>query len=885
MKKAKRGFKMGATGQPISSGGIFKKAVTSPAPYQSLFDTAVLSIVQTDLDGRIVDCNPAAAQMLLVNPEDIREREFLSLVPDKWHEKEEATTTEVIKHGVIEEYEIELRREDGTAFRAGIKKWLQIDKPGEAHGVWMVIRDVMEKKRSDDAVYQRAILLLESQIRQQSLLANAPICILTVDKSARIEATNPTIEELLGYESAALVGKSLEEFVTSPGGQPISITAGQPQTAIARCRDGKILPVQVTFSELRTKGQVFHTCFLRDIAVDLQIREALQGAHNEMEQRVREGTEEIARLSDALRAEISERTWAQEQFQVAVESAPNGILLVDQLGHITLVNASLEQLFGYGREELIGRPIDLLVPERFHNRFPSQREYFFSHPRVRWLGRRQDWYGLRKDGSEFPIEVGLNPIHTPRGNGVLVSVVDVTERKRVESELKRTAFHDGLTGLPNRTLFLDNLLRLNAAAKRYGHHPFALLFLDLDRFKVINDSLGHTVGDKLLIEMAHRLVECTREEDTVARLGGDEFAILLEQVRGPEDAVRVAERVLERFADPLMLDDNEVSISASIGIALSLTGEKSPEDLLREADMAMYQAKTRRSGYQIFDARMHAHALEKMRLEIDMKRAVERKQIQLHYQPIISLETGKLAGFEALARWHHNGRGIISPTQFIPLAEETGLIGNLSRSVLKQACLQMRHWREHFPLIGDCFMSVNVSSKQVSNGDLIDEVDDVLQETGMDPRYLRLEITESALVENTRVASHALAQLKKRRITLCLDDFGKGFSSLNYLHRFPIDVLKIDRSFVRRLGANPINDHGKKRPYEIVRTIVALAQILGMQVVAEGVELSDQLNILKELGCELGQGFLFSPAVEASDAIRFLEAGLSLSEMTAPQAN
>jgi diguanylate cyclase (GGDEF)-like protein/PAS domain S-box-containing protein len=877
MKKVKRRVRTAAPGQSKSSGDPTAGAQETSSFYESLFDTAALGIVQTDLAGRIVDCNPAAAQMLLANQEDIREREFLSLVPDPWHGKEEATTAEAIKSGVTGEYEIELRRVDGAAFTAAIKKWLNVDKLGKAQGVWMVIRDLAERKSSDDTAYQRAIFLLESQIRYQSLLANAPVCILTVDNSARIEATNSTIEDLLGYESADLIGKQLQEFVMSPGGQPISIAVGKPQTAVARCRDGKILPVQITFSELCANGEVFHTCFIRDIAVDLQIREALQGTHKELEHRVREGTEEIARLSDALRSEISERTWAQEQFQVAVESAPNGILLVDRMGNITLVNASLERLFGYGREELIGRPIDILVPERFHNRFPSHREYFFSHPRIRWMGRGQDWYGLRKDGAEFPIEIGLNPIHTPRGNGVLISVVDATERKRIEAELKRTAFHDGLTGLPNRTLFLDNLLRLKAAAKRYGHHPFALLFLDLDRFKVINDSLGHLVGDKLLVEMAHRLVECTREEDTVARLGGDEFAILLEQVRGPEDAVRVAERVLERFADPVMLDDNDVSISASIGIALSLTGEKNPEDLLRDADMAMYQAKTRRSGYQMFDAKMHSRALERMRLEIDMKRAVERKQIQLHYQPIVTLGTGKLAGFEALARWRHDGRGLISPAQFIPLAEETGLVSSLNRSVLKQACLQMRHWREHFAVHDGCFISVNVSSKQVSHSGLVDEIDSVLQETGLAPQYLQLEITESAFVENTRVASHTLAQLKKRGIKLCLDDFGKGFSSLNYLNRFPIDVLKIDRSFVRRLGANLAHDHGKKRPYEIVRTIVALAQILGMEVVAEGVEMSDQLNILKDLGCEFGQGFLFSPAVEANDAIRFLEAGSPVS--------
>ena len=877
MRTAKDKVQLTSTSEP---GSRSRNLSEGAAPYRSFFDSA-LSVVQTDLAGRILDCNPRLAATLLAGQEDIKARKFTSFVADPWRAKEEEARAEVLKNGVTEEYEIELKKADGAMISVVAKKWLQIDRHGEAQGIWMVVRDNTNEKQSDDAVYQHAISLLEKQLRYQSVLANVPVGILTIDKSARIESTNPAIEELLGYEAGTLIGKQLAEFVTSPTGRAIQIAAGQAQAGVARCRNGKILSVQVSFSELQTGGQVLHTCFLRDIAGDLHLREALQSAQDKLELRVREGTEEIARLSDALRTEMRERTWAQEQFQVAVESVPNGILIVDQSGTITLVNPYLEQLLGYTRDELIGQPIDVLIPERLRNKFSNQRENFFASPNVTWLGRRQEWYGLRKDNSEFAVEIGLNPIHTQYGHGVLMSIVDITERKRVEAELRRTAFHDGLTGLPNRTLFLDNLLRLNAAAKRYGHHPFALLFLDLDRFKVVNDSLGHSIGDKLLIEMAQRLVECTREEDTVARLSGDEFAILLEQVRGPEDAVRVATRVLERLADPVLLDDNDVSISGSIGIALSLTGDQSPEDLLRNADMAMYQAKTRGLGYQIFDAKTHARALDRMHLEIDMKRAIERKQIQLHYQPIISLETGHLAGFEALARWNHNGRGAISPTQFIPLAEETGLVGQLSHSLFREACEQMRRWREQFPLRQDCFISVNVSSKQVSHGGLIDELDKVLEESGLEPQYLRLEITETALVENTRAASHTLAQLKKRRIKLCLDDFGKGFSSLNYLHRFPIDVLKIDRSFVRRLGANHGNDHHKKRPYEIVRTIVALAQILGMQVVAEGVEISDQLNVLKDLGCEFGQGFLFSAAVEATDAVRFFETDLSLLQMNA----
>jgi diguanylate cyclase (GGDEF)-like protein/PAS domain S-box-containing protein len=882
MKKMKRGRPKVITNRfAASRNQDLKQNLAKQSHYQSLFDSAAFSIVETDLSGKIIDCNPALARMLLASQDDFRACKILSLMPNKWHEKEESTRAEVIENGVTDEYQIELRKSDGTVFPVAVKKWLQTDPQGKAQGIWMLVRDIPDEKKNDDVVYQRAILLLENQIRYQSLLASVPIGILTFDKTGRIDSVNPAVEELLGYTSSEIVGKKLEELVTSPSGQPLPIMIRQAQTAVAQCRNNKILPIQITFSELRTKGQVLYTGFLRDITVDVQIRETLQRAHEELETRVREETAEIARLSDALQAEISERTWAQEQFRIAVESAPNGMLIVDQYGNIALVNAHIEQLFGYSRDELMGRPVEIVLPERFHSKQPGHEDSLFTSSDEKWMGRGRELYGLRKDGTEFPVEIGLNPIHTPKGKGILVAIVDVTERKRVESELKRTAFHDGLTGLPNRTLFLDNLLRLNASAKRHGHHPFALLFLDLDRFKVINDTLGHMVGDKLLIEMAHRLVECTREEDTVARLGGDEFAILLEQIRGPEDAVRVAKRVLERLTDPLMLDENEVSVGGSIGIALSLTGDKKPEDLLRDADMAMYQAKTRRSGYQIFDAKMHARALERMRLEIDMKRAIERNQIHLHYQPIVSLENGKLAGFEALARWQHNGRGAISPAQFIPLAEETGLVGPLSSWVFREACRQMRHWQDRFPMNGNCFMSVNVSSKQVSHGGLIDELDEVLHETGLEPQFLRLEITESAIVENTRSAAHTLLQLRKRRIKLCLDDFGKGFSSLNYLHRFPIDVLKIDRSFVRRLGANLATEHGRRRHYEIVRTIVTLAQVLGLQVVAEGVEIPDQLNVLKELGCELGQGFLFAPALEATEAVRFFDPVISLSEINA----
>ena len=866
MKKQSRAFNVEHS-KPASVGVT---PLVKGAHDRSLFDSESFSFVESDLSGHIVDSNPALARMLLFPEGALIGYALSRLVPDKWHGKEAAVTAQLMQHGVTDEYEIELWKSDGSLLPVTIKKWLQTDKHGEGKSIWMLVRDVSSQGQHDDAVYERAVLLLESQIHYQTLIDQAPIAIVTCDKAGRIESVNPAVEELLGFAPAAVVGKNLREFISCPGSKPLLLEERQAQSALAKCGNGKVLPLQATLSELRTKGRVLYTCFLRDVTGDVQTREALQRAHDELELRMRENTAEISRLTDALQAEICERTAIQEQFQVALETAPNGIVVVDQHSTIITVNGRIEQLFGFARSELLGRRVDILLPERFRMRPGGPREGILAGQEAQIDGSTREFYGLRKDGIEFPIEIAQNPIQTPVGKGILVSIVDVSERKRVESELKRTAFHDALTGLPNRTLFFDNLLRLTAAAKRYGHHPFALLCLDLDRFKVINDSLGHPAGDKLLVEMAQRLVECTREEDTVARLGGDEFAILLEQIRGPEDAVRVAERILQRFSDPLHLDEVEVSVEASIGIALSLTADGQPENLLRDADMAMYQAKAKRCGYQIFDSRMHARALERMKLEIDMKRAIDRQQIHLHYQPIVALGTGELAGFEALARWQQEGHGAIPPTKFIPLAEEAGLMGRLSRRVFHEACSQMRQWRERHPAARNCFVSVNVSSKLLSGGNLLEEIDSVLNETGLEPQCLRLEITESAIAENTRAAAHTLAELRKRQIKLCLDDFGKGFSSLNYLHRFPIDVLKIDRSFVRRLRVHLGRERGKKHPLEIIRTIVAMAQIFGMQVVAEGVEVTEQLQILRELGCEFGQGYLFSPALDAAHAARFL---------------
>ncbi len=425
---------------------------------------------------------------------------------------------------------------------------------------------------------------------------------------------------------------------------------------------------------------------------------------------------------------------------------------------------------------------------------------------------------------------------------------------------------DGLTGLPNRVLFKDRLTRSIERAKRIKHSHFAVLFLDLDGFKVVNDSLGHVAGDQLLIAIARRLESCLRSQDSVAhlgkahtfaRLGGDEFTILLDELRHPSDAIRVAERIQNELALPFSLPGHEVFTAASIGIALSTTGYDRPEDVLRDADTAMYRAKARgKACYEVFDVAMREQAMARLQLETDLRRAIEREEFQLRYQLIVSLKTGNVAGCEALVRWQHPSLGLLLPSEFISVAEETGLIVPIGNWVLREACRQMRTWQTRINLDPSARISVNLSGRQFRQSDLADQIQAILSESGLSPANLKLEITESTIMENPETVAVVLSRLKSLKIQLDIDDFGTGYSSLSHLHRFPVNTLKIDRSFVDRMGVTGDSP-------EIVSTIVTLAHNLGMDVIAEGVETTAQQQQLKALGCEYGQGYLFSDPVDA----------------------
>jgi len=573
--------------------------------------------------------------------------------------------------------------------------------------------------------------------------------------------------------------------------------------------------------------------------------------------------EEAQRHADEAQRHVEALQQSEERFRNAFDYATIGMALVSLDGCWLQVNRSLCQIIGYPEHELLGGKYqDVTHPDHL----PTVTKHIEQMLAGRLTSYQTEKRYIHQLGYLVWAMLGVSVVRDSHGNPLhlIFQIQDITDRKRAEEQLLHDAFHDALTGLPNRALFMDHLQMAIQRSKRDEDRLFAALFLDLDRFKIINDSLGHMVGDQLLVGIARRLESCLRPGDTVARLGGDEFTVLLEDMAETNDAIEVAGRIQAELSVPFNLEGHEVFTSVSIGIAPSSIGYERAEDLLRDADTAMYHAKTLgKNRYEIFDKEMHDHAMNLMQLETDLRRAVDRQEFFVLYQPVVSLETGMISGFEALVRWQHPERGVIPPNDFISLAEETGLIIPIGQWVIGEACRQVRRWKDQ---IGDdvpLTISVNLSSKQFSQPDLIEHISRALDETQIGPGSLKLEITESMVMENIETAIDMLTQIRALGVELSIDDFGTGYSSLSYLHRFPINTLKIDRSFVSRMIENTENA-------EIVRTIITLAKSLQMDVVAEGVETESQLDQLKNLKCEYGQGYLFAKPVREDIAFELL---------------
>ena len=420
------------------------------------------------------------------------------------------------------------------------------------------------------------------------------------------------------------------------------------------------------------------------------------------------------------------------------------------------------------------------------------------------------------------------------------------------SQLSEMAFCDLLTQLPNRALLMERLQEAMSQQQANPENQFAILYLDCDRFKIVNDSLGHQAGDELLVAIARRLKSILRQEDLLARMGGDEFVVLLSNLAEPHTATQVAARILNSFGLPICLRERDVFVSFSIGIVLGHSTDHSPEDLLRDADTAMYQAKALgKDQYQIFEPSMYQTVCHRLQLETDLRKAIRHKEFALHYQPIIELETRTIVGAEALIRWHHPTQGLVSPEKFIPIAEETGFILKLGRWALREACYQLRNWQKQHIVNASFCISVNVSAYQFAQPDFVKQIDEILAETQLDPQCLKLEITETVIIQNLSSAADVICRLQERSIQLSIDDFGTGYSSLSYLHSFPVDNLKIDRSFIQRL-------HQEESNLGLLTAIVQIAKTMGMNLIAEGIETSEQFIQLKLLGCQFGQGYLFS---------------------------
>lgn len=740
------------------------------------------------------------------------------------------------KRGIQGNWTVEFTCKDGSQLVTRMSVFPLFDRQNHFLGVLAVVYwQTGSTLTSENSSF---VALQERQNQLNAIVTNTSDSILIVDKSGKICFANPAATKLFD--------RKLEELLGSELGVPV---VREETTEIQLLSKEKLGIGEMRVAPALWQGKSVYVVSVRDITDRRQTEDALR----ESEERFRQLAENIQDVFWLFSPETEQWLYVSPAYESIWGESRDRLY--------THVRSWMERIHPQERQ-LVENWVD-----RKWCREPSSLEYRLlgENGEIRWIWHRT-----------FPVKNAQGEVYR-----VVGIAEDISERKFAQQQLLHDALHDALTGLPNRNLFMERVERALKRSERHAEYLFAVLFLDLDRFKIVNDSLGHLVGDKLLVSIARSLEKILRSSDTVARLGGDEFTILLEDIESYQDAVQIAERIRQALCAPYQVEGHEVFSTASIGIALSSNGYTRPEQLLRDADLAMYRAKELgKSRYTIFDRAMHEPAVKLLKIENDLRRAiwaekpeyfvlsdVQASEFLLYYQPIIDINTYELTGFEALVRWRHPYRGLLGPSEFIPIAEETGLIVDLGNIVLRQACQQIRLWQQQFSPNLPLRVSVNLSSKQLRDESILENIDRILAETGIPGYFLTLELTESMLMDDPEAVTNILLQLRKRSIQLSIDDFGTGYSSLSYLHSFPVNSLKIDKSFVRQIQPDRNHQHlNLPERAEIVRTIITLAHTLGMDVVAEGVETQSQLQQLKQLQCEKAQGYFFSQPLDAKAA-------------------
>ena len=684
-----------------------------------------------------------------------------------------------------------------------------------------------------------------------ALIQNSTDIITVLNPQGIVLYESPSVQKITGFFPEELVNKNIFEFI-------------HPQDAESVLQSFSALleyPNQAGHSEFRFLKKTGDWCHLEVVGTNLLNDPQVHGI--------------VINSRDITERKIFQQALAKSEakFRSLIDNSSDLIFIIAAEGDISFINRPISDAFGYRMRRLSALRMLSLVHHEDIDELTSQWDEMKSgridlfRMEVRFKNVNQAWnvYEL----------TCINLLEDLSVQGILVNARDVTQRKNTEEKLKFLALNDPLTSLANRTYFSQCIENQFQRRLREPDYLFSLIFLDLDHFKMVNDGLGHAAGDQLLQQIAKRLTTCVRSLDIVARLGGDEFAILLADVSSIEQVIRVADRIRKVLKTPFVLEGKEVFSSASMGIALSTPETRNPDELLRDADTALYRAKENgRGGYEIFDQEMHLRAVNFLHIETELRKALDANALELYYQPIFALSTGKLKGMEALIRWKHPYQGFIEPDRFIPIAEETGLIESLGWWVFQEACSKLKSWNSLGQDFSDLYVSINLSTRQFKQTALVEKITDALEDYAINPSRLCLEITESVLIQDPEAATEMFSSLRDLGVQLFMDDFGTGYSSLSYLQRFPVDALKIDRSFIRHI--NEESSRGSMEDMEIVRAIASLAKNLGIHVIAEGIEQQAQLRLLQDINCDYGQGFLFAKPMEAEQAQNFILANFDM---------